>query len=150
MKSTGWAFALRAAAVVAVLFGLMTIREGGAVLFFDGAARQAAGDYVPFVLWFNFAAGFAYVVAGVGLWFRRQWAAGAALGIAVATLIVFAAFGWHVGSGGAFETRTVVAMTLRSTIWLVISAIGWRALMKNSTQRPIEVAEVAKNEPRGV
>ena len=40
-----------------------------------GAARQAAGHYVPFVLWFNFLAGFAYIVAGVGLWMRRRWAA---------------------------------------------------------------------------
>lgn len=139
MKSTVWTHALRVAAVVAALFGLMTIREGGAVLFVDGAARLAAGDYVPFVLWFNFLAGFAYVVAGVGLWFRRPWAARVALGIAVATLLVFAAFGWHVASGGAFETRTVVAMTLRSTIWVVIATIGWRTSMKDATQPPSEV-----------
>ena len=139
MKSTVWTHALRVAAVVAALFGLMTIREGGAVLFVDGAARLAAGDYVPFVLWFNFLAGFAYVVAGVGLWFRRPWAARVALGIAVATLLVFAAFGWHVASGGAFETRTVVAMTLRSVIWLAIATIGWRTSMKDAIQPPPEV-----------
>ena len=40
-------------ALIAVAFGLLTIREGGAVLFVDGAARAAAGSYVPFVLWFN-------------------------------------------------------------------------------------------------
>jgi len=142
MKSIVWTHPmwLRVAAVVGVLFGFMTIREGGAVLFVDGAARLAAGDYVPFVLWFNFLAGFAYVVAGLGLWFRRQSAARVALGIAMMTLIVFAAFGWHAANGGAFETRTVVAMTLRSAIWLVIATIGWRALMKNTTQPPIEVA----------
>ncbi len=116
---------LRVAALIGALFGLMTIREGGAVLFFDGPARQAAGDYVAFVLWFNFLAGFAYVAAGVGLWLRRRWAVWAASGIAVATLIVFAAFAWHVMSGGAFELRTVVAMALRSSIWVLIAAIGW-------------------------
>ncbi len=118
---------LRVAAVIATLFGLMTIREGGAVLFFDGSARLAAGNYVPFVLWFNFLAGFAYVIAGVGLWFRQHWAARLAFVIAVATLIVFAAFGWHVANGGVFEMRTVVAMTLRSTIWFVIAVIGSQA-----------------------
>jgi len=60
--------------LLAVGFGLLTLREGGAVLFVDGAARQAAGHYVPFVLWFNSLAGFAYIVAGVGLWMRRRWA----------------------------------------------------------------------------
>ena len=67
---------MRVVSLIAIGFGLMTIWEGGAVLFVDGAARQAAGHYVPFVLWFNFLAGFAYIVAGVGLWMRRRWPRG--------------------------------------------------------------------------
>lgn len=128
---------LRVAAVIGALFGLMTIREGGAVLFFDGPARQAAGDFVPFVLWFNFLAGFAYVVAGVGLWRRRRWATFAASGIAAATLIVFAAFALHVFSGGAYEFRTVIAMALRSSIWALIAAIGWWQL-RPSEHSPLD------------
>ena len=117
---------VRAAGVIGALFGLLTIREGGAVLFIDGPARAAAGNFVPFVLWFNFLAGFAYLVAGVGLLFRQAWAVRVALVIALATLGVFAAFGVHVVTSGEYEMRTVVAMTLRSTIWIVIAAIGWR------------------------
>lgn len=117
---------IRGAALIGTLFGLMTIREGGAVLFFDGPAREAAGNYVPFVLWFNFLAGFAYVITGIGLWRRRRWATWAAIGIATATLFVFAAFTWHVVNGGAYEFRTVIAMSLRSTIWVFIAAIAWR------------------------
>ena len=127
---------LRVAAVVGTLFGLMTLREGGAVLFIDGTARAAAGNYVPFVLWFNFLAGFAYIAAGLGLWFRQAWAARVAFWVAVATLIVFAAFGLHAVSGGAFEKRTVIAMTLRSTIWLVIAAIAWRSLLLKTPPLP--------------
>ena len=117
---------LRGASVFAVLFGLMTLKEGGTVLFGNEAARTAAGAYVPFVLWFNFLAGFAYVVAGIALWRRQGWAAGLALGIAVATALVFAAFGVYVMNGGAYETRTVAAMALRTTVWLVIGALTWR------------------------
>jgi hypothetical protein len=136
MKSTVWTLPawLRVAAVIGALFGLLTIREGGAVLFGNDAARVAVGHYVPFVVWFNFLAGIVYVVAGVGLWLRRRWAARVALGIAVATLAVFAAFGVHAATGGAFETRTVIAMTLRSAVWFVIAAIGWRALTNKHLQ----------------
>ena len=119
---------MRAVALVAVGFGLLTIREGGMVLFGDGASRTAAGDYVPFVLWFNFLAGFAYVVSGVGLWLRRRWGLWLAVAIAAATALVFAAFGVHVLAGGAYERRTLVAMSLRTAVWLLISAIGWRRL----------------------
>jgi hypothetical protein len=121
---------IRIAGVIGALFGLMTLREGGAVLFVDGAARVAAGDYVPFVLWFNFLAGFAYVLAGTGLVFGRSWAGRVALVIAAATLGVFVAFGVHIVGDGAFEMRTVVAMTLRSVVWCSIAALSWRVLVK--------------------
>jgi hypothetical protein len=63
---------LRLAAVIAVLFGVATVASGGNVLFGGGA--QTAGNYVPFIVWFNFLAGFFYVAAGVGLWRRERWA----------------------------------------------------------------------------
>ncbi len=72
----------------------------------------------------NFVAGFAYVAAAVGLWARRRWAVVLAGAIVVATLLVFAAFGLHVSSGGAYEVRTVGAMTLRSLVWI---AVAWVA-----------------------
>ncbi len=112
--------------LIALAFGLMTIKEGGTVLFGGEAARMTAGDYVPFVLWFNFIAGFAYVVAGIGLWLQRRWAVGLAIAIATATVLTFVAFGVHVYSGGAYEQRTVAAMSLRSLIWILIAFFAWR------------------------
>lgn len=127
-KLRTWAIPL-----VAVAFGLLTIKEGGAILFGGEAARVAAGNYVPFVLWFNFMAGFAYVVAGVGLWLQQRWATRLAIIIAAATALIFAAFGAHILSGGAFEPRTVVAMSLRTLVWTTIAAIVWRSLVRAKT-----------------
>lgn len=121
---------IRAAAVVAVVFGVATIRAGGSVLFGNGA--QAAGKVVGFVLWFNFLAGFAYVAAGAGLWLRRRGSAQLALAIAAATVLVFAAFGIHVADGGAFEMRTVWAMTLRSVVWISIAMLALPAIKREA------------------
>ncbi|BAU48337.1 hypothetical protein SVA_1783 [Sulfurifustis variabilis] len=123
---------IRILGAVAVGFGLLTLREGGGVLFGSEAARQAAGAYVPFVVWFNFLAGFAYVLAGVGLLARSRWAAHLALAIAAGTLAVFVAFGVHVASGGVYETRTVIAMTLRGGFWLVITVLAHRFLPRHA------------------
>lgn len=114
----------RVLALVAIGFGLLTIREGGAVLFFDGPARAAAGNYVPFVLWFNFLAGFVYVLAGVGLWLRWPWAERLAFAIAATTALMFAAFGIHVYFGGAWEQRTLIAMSLRTVLWVGIAMVA--------------------------
>jgi hypothetical protein len=114
--------------VLAIAFGALTIRSGAMVLFTTGVEHQAAGHYVPFVLWFNFTAGFVYLVAGLGLWAQQRWAGWLALLIALSTLAVFAAFGLHIMGGGAYEARTVGAMTLRSVLWMALSAgVFWIA-----------------------
>jgi uncharacterized membrane protein len=110
---------------VAILFGAMTIKSGGAVLFFDGAGREAAGHYVPFVLWFNFIAGFFYIITGLGLWQRQRWARMLAVTLAVTTITVFAALGIHILNQGEYEMRTVIAMTIRSIVWLSIALTSW-------------------------
>ena len=126
MQSVRRRLPLLALALFALVFGLLSLSEGGSVLFVDGTSRIQAGNYVPFVVWFNFLAGFVYVVAGVGLWLRRRWSVALAIAIAVATLAAFAALGLHIAVGGAFEARTVVAMILRSVVWVVIAALAWR------------------------
>ena len=113
---------LRAAAIFAFLFGLLTILSGGRALF--GGADM--GAVVGFVLVFNFVAGFAYVAAGIGLWRGAPWAAWLSVVILLATLLVFAAFGGHALSGKPYEARTVAAMSLRSAVWAVISVLAVR------------------------
>ena len=120
-----WALA---AAIIAVLFGVLTVLSGGRALFGGDAAREAVGNAVTFVLWFNFFSGFIYVLAGIGLFLWRRWAALLSALIAITTLLVFSAFGWHVATGGAFEMRTVGAMILRSGTWIVIAILACRAL----------------------
>lgn len=123
------------AAVVAILFGILTIWSGGRALFGGADARAEVGNAVPFVLWFNFLAGFFYVVAGISLIAWKRWAALISAGIAIATLVVFAAFGWHVALGGAFEMRTVGAMTLRSVVWILIAILACRAFGVSGLRR---------------
>lgn len=128
MPSTTRLWLLRVAALIAAVFGVLTIYSGGAVLFSDGTA--AAGNYVPYVVWFNFIAGFAYVATAIGLWRARRWGAWAAFAIAGATALVFALFGFHVASDGAFEIRTVWAMTLRTALWTAIAALAWSSVLR--------------------
>lgn len=111
---------LRVIAVVAVLFGLLTIKSGGSVLFGPETTRIAAGNAVNFVLWFNFLAGFFYVLAGIGLWQGKFWAVRLSGLIALMTALVFAALGVHIAGGGLYEYRTLAAMTLRLSLWTLI------------------------------
>jgi hypothetical protein len=118
---------------IAVLFGALTVFSGGQALLGSAEARAAVGDAVPFVLWFNFLAGFLYVLAGIGLLIRRVWAARLAAILALATVFVFVAFGLHVLQGGAYEMRTIGAMTLRSVFWVVVAIFVRRSELRSNT-----------------
>jgi hypothetical protein len=124
-RTPRWAAVL---ALVAIAFGAVTIVVGGKTLFGDVEVRSAAGNIVPFVLWFNFVAGFAYVIAGIGLLLWKRWAAHLSAAIAVATIAVFIALGIHIFIGLAFEVRTVGAMIIRSAVWVMIAVLARRAL----------------------
>jgi hypothetical protein len=91
-------------------------------------ARAELGNIVPFVLWFNFTAGFVYVLAGVALLQTRRWAAPLAVFLAVSTVLVFLAFAVHIVAGGAFEARTVGALSLRSLFWIAVALVARRTM----------------------
>ncbi len=121
---------LQVLSVVGLIFGAATIVSGGQVIFGPEEKRIAVGASVPFVVWFNFLAGFAYLAAAVGLFRRAKWGAYLAMAIAAATAVTFAAFGVHILMGEAFEARTVGAMTLRTGVWLVIACVARHSLLR--------------------
>ena len=122
-------FGIWIVSIIAIAFGLLTIKSGGAVLFFDGIAREEAGNYVPFVLWFNFLSGFAYLVAGTGLFMQKTWAAWISVFIAVSIIIISTLLGLHILNDGLYETRTVAAMALRSAVWTSIAVFAYRKII---------------------
>ena len=135
MQNRRWGILI--AAIVVTLFGLLTVLSGGRALFGGLEARAAVGDAVPFVLWFNFLAGFAYVAAGIGLILQTSWAAKLSIAILVATVLVMIAFGVHVLLGGAYEMRTVWAMSLRTVVWGVVVGLVIRN-PDGSTPEPLD------------
>lgn len=106
--------------LLAIVFGVLTIKSGSFALFGGVAGRQFAGKYVSFVLWFNFIAGFLYVITGVGVTLRKRWSYSFSGILASSTLFVFTAFGILISTGIDFEMRTVGAMFVRSSFWIGI------------------------------
>lgn len=116
IKKFKWQYLI---AAFLVFFGIVTLKEGGSVLFFDSVAKAEAGNYVPFVLWFNFFAGFVYIVTGAAIAKGSFWALRLSLAIAGLSLLVLIALGVHIFGGGLYEKRTLIAMTLRTAIWVL-------------------------------
>jgi hypothetical protein len=103
-------------AVVALVFGVVTIVAGGRVLV------GADPGYVVFMplLIYNTCMGVAYVGAGVIAWRNPKQGGYAAGGIFVVNLLVLGVIGALYATGGAVALESIRAMTLRTVVWLVL------------------------------
>lgn len=102
----------------------MTVAASSGVLFGPETARELAGDVVPFVVRFNFLAGFAYLAAAPGLWRGRPWGRALAIAIALATAGAGLAFAVAALSGTPVEPRTGAALAFRFAVWSAIAALA--------------------------
>ena len=114
----------RVASILAILIGLLSIREGVAVLL---------GVVVPdfpvltWLVWYNVALGFVSVAAGIGMWIKRYWSRTLALNILSFHAVVFAGLVALYQLGQTVAPRSVFGMMFRTFTWIVIySLLKWK------------------------
>lgn len=106
----------KALALFLLIFGVLTLKSGGSVLFTE-SAREAAGNILIEVVWFNFLAGFLYILAALGTWKDYAWNRKLTLFLFAAYLVIGVHFAAHVLRGGLYETRTAFALSFRTVLW---------------------------------
>ena len=112
------------AAWVLLIFGFLTVFAGGSVIMDLFGMREKEGNYVLFVVWANFIAGFLYLVSSFGFFKRKTWTS---IILSVATWILIAAFAGlliHIQSGGIYENKTIVAMIFRTSLTIILLTIA--------------------------
>jgi hypothetical protein len=117
---------LRIASIVAITFGILTVLSGGIAVLGWEPSNQLLGNIVVPILWFNFLSGFAYLLAGAGLWAVKQWSVWLSALISLSIVCAAAYLTQHILVGGAYEVRTVGALIFRGFIWLAISWVAHR------------------------
>lgn len=110
------------AAIIALVFSLLTIVEGSSVLL--GISQRDHVVLMPLVL-YNVLMGFVGIVAGVILWLNRPWVLKLTAGIGTVHLFVLLAVGVIFLLGDAVAADSVRAMALRSAVWLAIMWAAW-------------------------
>lgn len=103
-----------------LVFGVMTVISGGRNLFTEtGIATR--GNIVPLVLWFNFTAGFFYLVAAFSTFKMKTCVKKLSIVLAILNTIVLLYLAGHIYQGGLYENKTVVAMSFRTLFWIVFA-----------------------------
>ena len=103
-------------ALVAVLFGVVTIFAGSRVLI------GSDPGYVVFLplLVYNTVMGFIYIGVGVVAWRDIHYGKNGAAIVFALNLLVLAAIWLLYNSGGAVAIDSLRAMTMRTVIWLLL------------------------------
>ena len=107
----------RLAALLAIIPGLLSIKEGGSVLL--GLVTK---DYtiLPWLVWYNVVLGFASVIVGIGLWREGQGGIKVATtilslhGLVLIILVILSAFKAPV------SLISIIAMLFRTSVWITI------------------------------
>lgn len=123
----------RWSALIAGLFGIATIIAGGRVLL----GGDAGYEVVRPVLLFNTAMGVVYLATAMLI--LRDPARGrlAAIAIASVNLLVLLAVIARRAGGGIVATETLVAMTLRTVVWIgIAAALGRERAGRHTAERP--------------
>jgi hypothetical protein len=109
-------------ALVAVLFGLVTVIAGARVL------TGSDPGYIVFrpLLIYNTAMGVAYVAAGLIVWRSLDRGKYAAAVIFVLNALVLAAIGFLYATGSAVAIESLRAMAFRTVVWcLLFLGLAW-------------------------
>lgn len=104
--------------LAALVFGAATLVSGGKMVFGSPEVWASAGVVITWILYFNFAAGFIYILTGLFALLGRAETKMMAAGLAVANTVMLLLLLGFIATGGAFETRTLAAMILRSGFWV--------------------------------
>jgi len=114
----------RVASILAVLIGLLSIREGGGVLL---GVTVPDFPVLTWLVWYNVVLGFVSVAAGIGVWIRQYWSHTLALNILALHAVVFAGLVALYQLGQTVAHRSIFAMMFRTFTWIVIySLLKWK------------------------
>ena len=118
----------KALALLAVLFGAMTIFAGSRVL---AGTNPGYVVFLPLLI-YNSVMGFVYVGVGAIAWHNLNLGSKGAFAIFVLNFIVLVAIGIEYTPGGEVAIESLRAMTFRTVVWLVIFSGLWWLSRRNT------------------
>lgn len=120
-------------ALLILIFGFATIISGGKALFTD-IGLKTRGNILPLVLWFNFIAGFLYILTGVLTFRLISCAKKLSILLAITNVGVLIYLLNHIYQGGLYETRTLIAMSFRTIFWILLAVYFLKSKLLNKSK----------------
>ncbi len=130
MKGTKHIIFRYAAAIVLLAFAAVTLFMSSSVIFDWFGIREKEGNYVPFIVFVNFIAGFFYLMAVIGFLKSKKWTFWILMGTSTILFFALMALLAHISRGGDYEIKTVGAMGFRIIVTILFTLIAFYKIQK--------------------
>ena len=117
-------------AIALTAFGLLTLFLSSSVIFDMLGIREKEGNYVLLVVWANFFSSILYLFAAYGFIKNSKWTAKYLVASVVILVAAFIGLLIHINSGGIYETKTIGAMVVRTSITIVFLILAYFTICK--------------------
>ncbi len=107
----------RLVAVLSIVPGLLTIKEGGSVLL---GLSIPSYHVLPWLVVYNVVLGFVSLIAGTGIWMQRTWGGILAAFILLCHSLVFLIVFFLLLFREPVALISVMAMLVRTALWAII------------------------------
>lgn len=113
----------KAAAVLGILFSILTLIEGSEILL--GITQPGYTVFVP-LLFYNIIMGVVGIAIGISIWINHRKCFGNAAAVTITHLMVWLIISSLYFFTNAVALHSVSAMAIRSFVWLVIVFTVWK------------------------
>lgn len=118
---------------ILIAFGLITLLASTSIFFDLFGVREKEGNYVLFIVIANFISSIIYLLAAYSWIKNKTWTIQLLSISSIILILAFIGLFFHINSGGLYETKTVYAMTFRTSLTLIFTLISYYTI-NNKTQ----------------
>lgn len=94
--------------------------------------REFEGHYVFFVVISNLICGIIYLCASYGFIKEKKWTTAILFIAAFILIFIFIILVIYIFSGGVYEEKSIIEITLRTFITLVFALVSWNFITKKN------------------
>jgi len=123
---------LKSSSVLVYVFGLLSMFKSLSIIFNLFHLREIEGNYVLFVVIANLICGVIYLFAGYGIFKEKNWTTNFLFIAAFILIFTFIVLVIYIISGGIYEEKTIIAITIRTFITLIFTLISWNFITKKN------------------
>jgi len=123
---------LKSSSLLVCVFGLLSMFKSLSIIFNLFHLREIEGHYVLFVVIANLICGIIYLCAGYGIFKEKNWTTNFLFIAAFILIFTFIVLVIYIISGGIYEEKTIIAITIRTFITLVFTLISWNFITKKN------------------